>query len=109
MHGLNGIAHDFAGGFVFPGASLLQRPIEGNGSRLPTIHDTAAAVPAFIGMQDDRRVSFFLIRDKDIHLADIDADIASCAEFGIKNDRRIRGGYIRQSAYFDLGHSYLPL
>ncbi len=35
--GLNAVAHDFAGCFVFPGASLLQRPIEGNGSPLPAI------------------------------------------------------------------------
>ncbi len=81
---------------------MLQRPIEGNGSRLPAIHDTAAAVPAFVGMQDDRWISFFRVGDEDIHLADIDADIASCAELGIEDDGRIRRCYIRQSAYLDL-------
>ena len=88
---------------------MLQRPIEGNGSRLPAIHGAAAAVPAFVRMQNNWRTPFFGIGDKDIHLADIDADIASCAEFGIKDDRRIRRRYVRQSAYLDLSHSYFPL
>lgn len=88
---------------------MLQRPTEGNGSPLPAIHDTAAAVPAFIRMQDDRRVSFFRIGDENIHLADIDADIASLAELGIEDDGRIRRCNIRQSAYLDLSHTCLPL
>ena len=73
------------------------------------IHGTTAAIPAFIGMQNDRRISFLRIGNKDIHLADIDASIASRAEVGIENYRSIRRNNVWQSAYFDLSHSYFPL
>jgi hypothetical protein len=108
-HDLNGIAHYFAGCFIFPGTSLLQWPTKGDRSRVPAIHDTASAIPAFIRMQNDRRISFFGIGNKDIHLTDINTGIASCAEFGIENYRGIRRSNIRQSAYFDLSHFYYPL
>ncbi len=107
--GLKRVAQDFTGRFVFPRASLLQWPVEGNGARLPAIHNAAAAVPAFVGMQNNRRISLFGIWNINIHLADIDAGIAARAELRIYNNRRVRRRNVRQSADLDSSHSYFPL
>jgi hypothetical protein len=80
------IAHDLAGRFVLPVTALLERPIEGDGA-LRAIINAASAVPAFIRMQDYRRLAFFRVGDKDIYLADLHAGVAAIALFSIINNR----------------------
>ena len=106
---LNGISHNLACNFVFPRASLLQRPIEKNCSWMLAINNTAATVPALIGMQYDWRAALVGIGNKHIHLAYIHTRIASDAEIRIENDRRVRSCDVRQSAYLYLSHRSLPI
>jgi hypothetical protein len=49
------------------------------------IGSAAAAVPAFIRVQDDRGLLFFRIRDKDIYLADFHAVVATGTDIRIEN------------------------
>ena len=58
------------------------------------IVNAAAAVPAFVRMQDDRGLTFFRIGDKYVYLANIDAGIAACADIGIEFYRIGRGDNI---------------
>jgi hypothetical protein len=46
---------DFSGGFVLPVAPLLERPVELDSPGAGAIIDTAAAIPAFVGMEDNWR------------------------------------------------------
>ena len=90
----NIVAYNLACGFFFPWSSLLQGPIEGNGSRIPAVHDAATAVPAFIRMENDRRAPIFGIGNIDVHLAYIDADVAACAKISTESHRRTRSRHI---------------
>jgi hypothetical protein len=76
----------FACSFVFPVTALLDRPVKGDGLA-GAIGKAAAAVPAFIRMQDHRGLAFFRVRDKDVYLAYINAGIAAGTEVRIKNHR----------------------
>jgi hypothetical protein len=96
-----------SGGFIFPVPALLQRPVKLDGSRLGAIIDTAAAVPAFIGMQYDGWFAFLRIGHKYIYLAYIYTGIAPVTDIWIKNYRSVRCGNIRHSAYFFLSHFFL--
>jgi hypothetical protein len=49
------------------------------------IGSAAAAVPAFIGVQNDWRLLFFRVRDKDIDLADFHAVVATGTDISIEN------------------------
>jgi hypothetical protein len=69
----------FAGGLVLPVASGLQRPVEFYGAGARAIVRTAAAIPAFFRMQDDRGLAFNRVRNVNVHLADLDAMVASIA------------------------------
>ena len=109
MGNLNGIPHDLASNFVFPRASLLQRPIERNGSWMLTVNNTAAAVPALIGVQNDWRAALVGIGNKHVHLAYIHTSVAPFAEIRVKNYRRVRSRDVRQSAYLYLSHRSLPI
>jgi hypothetical protein len=78
------IPQDLPRSFVFPVSPLLDRPVKGNGL-IGAIVDAAAAVPAFIRVQDNRGFSFFRVGDKDINLADLHAGVASGTEIGVVN------------------------
>ena len=108
MGNLNGVPHYLACNFVFPRASLLQRPMERNSSWMLAVNHTAAAVPALIGMQNDWRAAFLGIGNKHVHLAYIHTRIAPYAEIGIENYRRVRSRDVWQSTYFYLSHRSLP-
>ena len=86
------IPQDLARGFVLPVSPLLYRPVEGNSAGAGAIVNAAAAVPAFIGMQYDRRFAFPGVGDIDIHLADFHAMVAPVADIGMKNHRGVGGG-----------------
>ena len=75
-----------------------------------TVIDAAAAVPAFLGMQDNRGFAFFRIGYIDIHRADLHAEVAAFAFIG-KYHRPARRGDIGQSVYFSLAiiSSLFPL
>jgi len=106
---LNHVPHNLAGGFVFPGASLLQRPIERDCSWIRAVNNTTPAIPALIRMQNDWRISFVGIRNKYVDLAHIHTGVASFAVFRIENHRRIWRCNVWQSANFYLSHRSLPI
>jgi hypothetical protein len=108
MGNLNGVPHNLACSFVFPRASLLQRPIERNSSWMLAVDRTAAAVPALIGMQNDWRAALVGVGNKHVHLAYIHTRIASDAEFRVENYRRVGSRDVRQSANLYLSHRSLP-
>jgi len=89
---------DFPGGFVLPVPSLLKRPVEGDSPGSGTIINTAAAIPAFIGMQYDRWFAFLWIGYEYVYLADLYTDVAPVADIRIKNHRGIRCNHIRYGA-----------
>ena len=72
------------------------------------VNDTAAAVPALIGMQYDWRAALVGIGNEHVYLAYIHTRVASLAEIRIENHWRVRSRDIRQSAYFYLSHRILP-
>jgi len=65
---------------------LLQRPVESDGP-LRAIVNAAAAIPAFIRVQDYGRLAFFRVGDKDVYLANLDAGVAAVAFLGIIENR----------------------
>jgi hypothetical protein len=81
------IPEDLPRGFVFPISPLLHRPVEGYGPGVGTLVDTAAAIPAFIGMQYYRWFAFLGIGYKYVYLADLHAGVTSVADIGIENYR----------------------
>jgi len=83
-------SEDVAGFLVFPISSLLQRPIECGGSGTRAVIDAGAAIPAFLGMQDDRAPALVGIRDEYIDGAVVYTRIAPVAYLGIENDRSAR-------------------
>ena len=83
------VPEDLPRGLVFPVSPLLDRPVEGDGL-VGAVGRTAAAIPAFIRVQDDRGHLFFRIGNKDINLADFHAVVAAGADIGIKDDRTPR-------------------
>jgi hypothetical protein len=60
-----------------------------------TVIDTAAAIPAFIGMQNNWWVPFLRMRDKDIYLTDLNTNITSLTNFSIKDDGCVGSDDIR--------------
>jgi hypothetical protein len=67
---------------------------------------TAAAIPAFLGMQDDRRFAFLGIGDVNVYLTGFDTLITSVAFLRVKNDWSTGSRDIGQGMYF-LGHIFL--
>ena len=84
---------DPPGGLVFPVSSLLERPVKGDGLA-GAIGSAAAAVPAFIRVQDDRRLLFFRIGDKDVYLADFHTVVAAGTDIRIEKHRIRRANNI---------------
>ena len=86
----NIVPEHFASNLVFPGASLLQGPVEINGSGTGAIDYTAAAIPALIWMEDDRRFTFLRIRYIHIYLTNFDTFIAPDTYLRVKYDLSVR-------------------
>jgi hypothetical protein len=80
------VPEDLPGSLIFPVTALLDRPVKGDGF-IGAIGKAAAAVPAFIRMQDHRGLAFFRVGDKDVNLAYIHAGVAPGAEIRIENHR----------------------
>jgi hypothetical protein len=95
---------DFSGGFILPVAPLLERPVELASPGAGAIVDTAAAVPAFVGMKDNRRFALLGVGYINVYLADFNTMIAPVAYIGIKNHGVVRCCDVRNSDYFLLGH-----
>ena len=91
----NIIPEYLARNLVFPGASLLQRPVEANSSGTWALVDATTAIPAFIGMKDDRRFTFYRIGYKYVYLADFDTLITSIAYLRVEYDRCVRSSDVR--------------
>jgi hypothetical protein len=98
---------DFSGCLVLPVTSLLQRPLECDCPGTGTIINTAAAIPAFIRMQYNRRFAFLWIGHEHIYLTNFYAGIAPVAEIGIKDYRSARCRNIWYGDYFFLRHFFL--
>jgi hypothetical protein len=80
---------------IFPVGPLLHRPVEGYSPGDGTVIDTAATVPALVGVQYYRWFAFLGIGYKYVYLADFHTDVAAVADIGIENDRISRADYIR--------------
>jgi hypothetical protein len=97
---------DFTRGFIFPISSLLQRPIEADGTFYMAGMYAAAAIPALIRMEDNRSLTFFRIRDENVDGADFHTSVTALA-LVTKDNRPAGSGDIRQSIDFLLGHENL--
>ena len=88
------IPEDLSRSLVFPVSPLLHRPVEGYSPGPGTLIDTAAAVPALIGMQYYRWFAFLGIGYKHVYLADLHAGVTAIADIGIEYYRISRADYI---------------
>jgi hypothetical protein len=98
----------FPRGFPFKTDPLHQRVVHGDRAGSRTFHDATAVIPAFIGIDHDRRSAFFRIRDKDIHETDLYTTVAAIAPLIIKYQRMTRGYLIRGGIDFISGHGTTP-
>jgi hypothetical protein len=80
------VPEDLPGSLIFPISALLHWPVEGY-SAFRAIVDAAAAVPAFIRVQDDRWFAFFRVGDKGIDLAVFHTGVTAVTKIGIVNQR----------------------
>ena len=78
---------DFPGGFILPEPPMLQRPFEGNRPGTGTVINTATTVPAFIGVQDNRRLAFHGMGYINIYLAGFHTMVTPVTDFWIENHR----------------------
>jgi hypothetical protein len=74
---------------------LLQRPVEINSPGAGTIDDAATAIPAFIRMKDDRRITFYRIGYIYVHLTDFDTPVTPDTYLGIEYDLSVWSSKIR--------------
>jgi hypothetical protein len=76
-----------SGGFALPTHSLHHRVLEFDSALLPngTFHRTTAAIPAFIGIENDGRFSFFRTGIKNIHEADIHTPVTTITNVFVKD------------------------
>ncbi len=88
------ISQNLAGGFILPVTPLLHRPVKAYRAGAGAIVNAAAAVPAFIRVQNDWGFLFFRIGDKDIYLADFHAVVAAGTDIRIENYRISRADNI---------------
>jgi hypothetical protein len=95
---------DFSGGFILPVTTMLQRPFKFNSTGAGAIVNTAAAIPAFVGVQDNWRLAFLGIGYVYVYLADLDTVVAPVAYIRIENHGAAGGGYIGKGGYFFLRH-----
>ena len=81
------VPEDLPRSLVFPVSPLLHRPVEGYSAGDGAVIDTAAAIPALIGMQYYRWFAFLGVGYKYVYLADLHTGVAAIAEIGIENYR----------------------
>ena len=91
------IPHYLSRNLILPGAPLLYWPVERNSSGIFTVVNATTTIPTLIRMQNNWRLSFLGLRDKNVYLTDLNTNIACLADFCIKDYRRVWSGYIRQS------------
>ena len=101
----SGLEH-LTGFSAFPISSLLERPVEFYGPGTRAVVDASAAIPAFLGMQDDRALTLFRIGDENIRRAAVDTNIASVAYFRIEDSGSAWRRYIGNGVHF---HNILRL
>jgi hypothetical protein len=83
------ISQYLAGSFVFPVGALLQWPVKRYGAWPRAVVDAAAAIPAFIRVQYDRRLALIPVGDVNIHLADFHTMVTTVADIRVKRYRSI--------------------
>ena len=81
---------NFACSLVLPVPAGLKRPVKWNGSGTRAIICAASAIPAFLWMQNNRRLAFLGMRYIYVYLADFHAMIAAVAYIRIENYRIVR-------------------
>ena len=89
------VPENLSRGLIFPVCPLLNWPVEGYSPGDGTVIDTAATVPALVGVQYYRRFAFLGVGYKYVYLADLHTDVAAVADIGIENNRISRTDYIR--------------
>jgi hypothetical protein len=72
---------DFSGGLILPVPTMLKRPVKFDCPGTGTIIGAATAIPAFFGVQDNRRLAFLRVRYIHIDLADFYTMVAPIANF----------------------------
>jgi hypothetical protein len=75
-----------------------------NGSGTGAIICTATAIPAFLRMQDNRRLAFLRMGNIHIYLAYFYTDVAPVADVRVEQYRIVRRRNIRNSEYFFVRH-----
>ncbi len=98
---------DLAGLFVSPAWLQRQRPVELECARSRAVKCAAAAIPALVRVEDERRLTFRRVRDKHVDLAGLYAGVAPDAFFRIDPDRHARCLYIRHRINLVIHRSFL--
>ena len=91
---------------VPPAGLSRQRPVKRHRAGSRTVTGAAAAVPAFLRVQDDRWPSFFRIRDKNVDRTYLHALIAPDTGIRINYHRHTGGLNIGNRKYFLLRHRF---
>jgi hypothetical protein len=91
----------------FPVPSLLQGPVEGDCTGSITGIHTAAAIPAFLGVKNNRRFAFLGVGYIYIYLTYFYTLIAAVTDIRVEYHRRIRCRYVWHGVYFFLSHRVL--
>ena len=92
---------------VLPVTFQFKRPVKLDGPGAGAVVGTAAAIPAFFRVQDNRRFASLGMRYIHIDLAYFYTDVAPVADIRIEYDRLVRRRDIRNSKNFILGHVLL--
>jgi hypothetical protein len=88
---------DLPGGFVLPVAPLLERPVELDSPGAGAIVDTAAAIPAFVGVKNNRRSALLGVGYINVYLADFNTMVAPITDIRIENHGVVRRGDVGNS------------
>jgi hypothetical protein len=81
---------------------MLQRPVKCDRAGTGTIINAAAAIPAFVRMQYDRRLAFLGMGYINIDRADFYAMVAAVTDIRIENHRIVGCSNIGNGDYFFL-------
>ena len=99
---------DFSGLFVPPVSPQRQRPVKLDGPGNGAVIGAATAVPAFFGMQDNRRFALLRMGYIYIYLACLHAGVAPDTDILVEYYRLIGRLNIGNCEYFFLGHFMPP-
>ncbi len=75
---------DFSRGLVFPVPAMLEGPVECYGPWTRTIIGTATAIPAFLRVQDNRRLALLRMGYIDVYLADFHTMVAPVTDIRVE-------------------------